>query len=391
MPRNIVLCFDGTDNSVDGDCTNVLRLFRALERSDRQLTYYAPGVGTLADPSAKTWTGRKIARLVDSAIGHTLRENFCEAYRFLARTYRPTDEIFLFGFSRGAYTARVLAAALHLFGLLRPEHENITPHLWSAMLNDSGATGNGLIDTLGRFRRIFSTGDSAVPVHFLGVWDTVSSLGWLWDFRLIPFTANNPSVRIVRHAVAIDERRAFFRTNLFSFGGKDSTGRNTVADAPPDQDLKQVWFAGVHSDVGGGYSDETGGLSKIALEWMIREATQVQDYPAAGGMPARSVLLHVDPAQAYYWLGGTGELSRPDPLAAAHRSLVFKWWLGELMFRRAWNSRKRRKAWRRPNFAKRRSIAPGSTIHRSVAERIAGMASYRPRNLPPLDKLEIEE
>jgi uncharacterized protein (DUF2235 family) len=93
----------------------------------------------------------------------------------------------------------------------------------------------------------------------VGVWDTVSSVGWAWDPLHIPYTAKNPDLRIGRHAVSIDERRCFFRQNLWSA-------------ALPGQDIKQVWFAGVHSDVGGGYAEAESGLAKISLEWMLCEA-----------------------------------------------------------------------------------------------------------------------
>ncbi len=391
MPKNIVLCFDGTDNSVDGDCTNVMRLFRSLERSPRQLTYYDPGVGTLSDPSSTTRTGRFFSRLLDSALGHSLRDNFCEAYRFLVRYYEPGDDIFLFGFSRGAYTARAVAAGLHAFGLVRPEHENMTPYVWSLLLNEPGLDRGGFFEAPARFKKIFTSGD--VPIHFVGVWDTVSSLGWIWDFRSVPYTSNNPSVRRVRHAVSIDERRAFFRSNLYCYSGKqDASGKRTLTVPVPGQDLKEVWFPGVHSDVGGGYPDDEGGLSKLALDWMIREAQS--PYPITdpqGLQPPRQAPLLIDAAEAARWLGAAGKLTKPDALAMLHQSLTKRWWAGEILPRRSWNSQTDKKSWRGFNLAKRRSIAPGSTIHQSVQTRLAGpAANYKPKNLPPLDQLTIE-
>src|SRR5262249_8104846 len=97
--------------------------------------------------------------------------------------------------------------------------------------------------------------------YFVGVWDTVSSVGWIENPLHLPYTSNNPDIQIGRHAIAIDERRAFFRTNLW---------HPTPTGGP--KDLKQVWFPGVHCDVGGGYPELESGLSKIALEWLLKEA-----------------------------------------------------------------------------------------------------------------------
>lgn len=389
MPRTLVMCFDGTNNGVQGDPTNVLRLFECLERSERQVAYYDPGVGTLSDPAALTGTGRTISRALDGAIGHSLRDNFCEAMEFLARHHRPDDDLFLFGFSRGAYTARAVAAGIHSLGIVKPEHENMIPYAWSLLVNEQEEDEGAYFKTVAAFKASFSTGP--VKIHFLGVWDTVSSLGWIWDFRSVPFTSRNPSIRHVRHAVAIDERRAFFRTNLFCFTGKAGPdGRRVVEPPVPGQDLKEVWFAGVHSDVGGGYPDDRGHLSKIALEWMIREATTplAIDEPGHDGRSAR---LLVNEDAVARCLGSTGEQSAPDPAAPANRSLTARWWLGEALFRRSWNSLARKKKWRWPNVARRRKIAPGSTIHASVRDRLANPSlRYRPVNLPPLDELKIE-
>ena len=104
MTRNIVICCDATSSDITRDATNVLRFFRCLERSDDQIAVYDSGVGTLADPTQATLLGKSLARKIDGAIGQSVRENVCKAYRFLARTYRPGDRIFLFGFSRGGYT-----------------------------------------------------------------------------------------------------------------------------------------------------------------------------------------------------------------------------------------------------------------------------------------------
>ncbi|MBL8964140.1 MAG: DUF2235 domain-containing protein [Phycisphaeraceae bacterium] len=389
MSRSVVLCFDGTNNSVHGDRTNVGRLFECLERSDRQVVYYDPGVGTLSDPASLTATGRAVSRALDGAIGHSLRDNYGEAMEFLVRHHRPDDDLFLFGFSRGAYTARAVAAGIHAVGIIRPEHENMIPYSWSVLTNEQEQGKDDYFKTAARFNSSFSSGPTSV--HFLGAWDTVSSLGWIWDFRSVPFTSTNPSIRHVRHAVAIDERRAFFRSNLYCFTGKQEAGGRRIVTPPvPGQDLKEVWFAGVHSDVGGGYPDEHGQLSKIALQWMIREATAPRDITQAG-RAVRTACLYVNHDAVARCLGKTGEQSTPDALAPANRSLTPRWWIGEILPRRSWDSLSGKKRWRWPNAAKRRAVAPGSTIHVSVRDRLGDpTVGYRPVNLPPLDQLQVE-
>src|SRR5262249_51271442 len=113
------------------------------------------------------------------------------------------------------------------------------------------------------FRETFSRAipgrqDRRFPIHFMGLFDTVSSVGWVWEPLRIPHTASNPCVSVVRHAASIDERRCFFRQNLFK--------------ATPGQDLSELWFAGVHSDVGGGYPESEGGLWRESYAWMLAEA-----------------------------------------------------------------------------------------------------------------------
>jgi len=139
---------------------------------------------------------------------------------------------------------------LHAVGLLSAGNEALIPYA-IRMIKQRHIDFGILAD----FKKTFSR---HCKVHFVGVWDTVSSVGWIYDAVEFPYTARNPDIGIVRHAVSIDERRAFFRQNLF--------------DPPSDQDVLQVWFAGVHSDVGGSYPESESQLSKISLRWMICEA-----------------------------------------------------------------------------------------------------------------------
>ncbi|MFN8638042.1 MAG: DUF2235 domain-containing protein [Dehalococcoidia bacterium] len=123
--RNLVLCLDGTSNEPETGMTNVARLFEIAVKDDQQRVFYHPGVGTMGARSATTQTGKALTRLAGLAIGYGVQDNIEEAYRFLVREYVAGDRIYIFGFSRGAYTARALAGLLRTVGLLRPEAENL--------------------------------------------------------------------------------------------------------------------------------------------------------------------------------------------------------------------------------------------------------------------------
>src|SRR5262249_37740483 len=226
---------------------------------------------------------------------------------FLMESYSADDDdqIYIFGFSRGAYTARALGAMLFLYGLLRTGDRTLIRYVARLF-----RTPDKTVFSLAReFASIFST---PCRIYFVCVSDTVSSIRW-WHPLSLPHTAYNPEIHVFRHAVSIDERRCYFWQNLWR---ADKT--------QPSQDVKQVWFAGVHSDVGGGYPEKESGLSKIALEWMIREGE------AAG--------LLVDRTKVDTVLGKRGgPLMPPDPTACQHESLIGWWWLPEYLPKRHWN------------------------------------------------------
>jgi uncharacterized protein (DUF2235 family) len=351
MPKNIVICCDGTNNEVVGNQTNVLRLFRMLVRDDTQTGFYDAGVGTKADPTAQ-WPWRRLARKrLDSAIGVSVRANVLEGYRFLMDHYRPDDRVFLFGFSRGAYTVRALAGMMKRCGLLRPEYANLAEYAWS-VFTDEDRTGDrrGLFAGPARIKKVFGR---ELEIHFLGAWDTVSSFGWLWDLLTIPNTATNDSIRHVRHALSIDEKRCCFQPNHFR--------------PPEGQDCKEVWFAGVHADVGGGYPDAESGLARIALEWMIREA--------------KGCGLAIEPVSESDMLGRMGDPSIPDALAKQHdESVRLGWRVIGWLPRRAFDSARDERAWTWPNWASAREIAEGALIHHSVQTRMSDPEpGYRPK------------
>src|SRR3982074_2989414 len=127
MPKNLVLCCDGTNNQFDGYHTNVVRTYKVARRNPNQLTYYDPGVGTMPEPWRKTKLGKRLSMLMGLATGEGFFDNISDAYRFFVTNYEAGDEIFFFGFSRGAYTERAVAALLHSIGLLHRDTDNLFP------------------------------------------------------------------------------------------------------------------------------------------------------------------------------------------------------------------------------------------------------------------------
>jgi uncharacterized protein (DUF2235 family) len=269
MPKSIVICCDGTNNSLVGPKTNIAHLHElaGINNNARQLSYYDAGVGVEAEPGMLTRLGAMFSRLSGSAFGTGLVENVEQAYLHLIRHFETGDRVFLFGFSRGAYSVRVIAGLLQNYGLLKKEYEaesarvikafqNLFPHDGSELEDGAGAAEQR--QRLEEAYDIREHQSAAAPIHFMGIFDTVSSVGWLWDPKSFPNTLNMPNVTILRHALAVDERRAKFRTNRV----KLEQGRNH----------RQMWFAGVHSDVGGGYKPPRNKLSRVPLRWMLGEA-----------------------------------------------------------------------------------------------------------------------
>lgn len=209
-----------------------------------------------------------------------------------------------------------------------------------------------------RFKRSFSRKEP-VRIHFIGLWDTVSAFGWLWQLRSVPFTANNPSIDHVRHALALDENRTAFQPNLFR-------------PATVDQHLsfQELWFAGAHGDVGGGYPEAESGLAKIALQWMFEEAA------------GQGCLF--DHEEVDDFLGSSGRRAAPDIMAPAESSTTGLWRAMECLPRRHWDhySKPERMRWFAPNFNRARRLPAGAVLHPSVLEKIAGDPHYCPRNLP---------
>ena len=350
MGRNIVLCFDGTNNEYAATNTNVVKLYGMLDRAgDDQPGYYQPGIGTFPPPGVWGKFRKWFITRLDLAVAWLLEEHVSDGYRFLMRYYREGDRIFIFGFSRGAYTARALAAMLCKVGLLTEGNEELLPFAWDMFKREKDPT------LYTGFRHTFSR---KVAVHFIGLWDTVSSVGWMWNPQYFQFTANNPIVCNVRHAVALDERRAYFPTNLWG------------ADPKMPTNVEQVWFPGVHCDVGGGYIEREAGLSKIALQWMV------------GRAEAEGLRFNLKAKEAILPATDTPEDAAPNPAAMQHESLKGLWWIAEFIPKRirdvaaGWATR-----WIIP-AGHHRHVAEGSNIHWSVVERKRLVPSYQPTNLP---------
>lgn len=268
MSKNIVICCDGTGNRYGENNTNVVKIFERIRRDEpapaqkrsdaAQIGYYDPGIGTFSayGQSAGLFR-RKLGKILGQAFGYGLRKNLADAMLYLMRHYEPGDAIYLFGFSRGAYTVRVLADIILKIGILQEGNGNLMPYVFEMYFNRKKELKQETIDG-------FSQAFCKKPdkIKFIGVFDTVSSLGRLLSRNYRHLSGEiRPDVDNAFHAVAIDEKRKKFPVSLF----------RPAEDAPLSQTLKEVWFAGVHSDVGGYYPKR--GLSDITLEWMLLNAT----------------------------------------------------------------------------------------------------------------------
>lgn len=289
--KRIVICCDGTGQSIRAgmppgrravDSTprnstgksNVLRMFDLLRKdSADQIAFYDPGIGTLPGLERESARLRRLKNVRDEWLGSGLMANMGEAYRFLMDCYEPDDRIFLFGFSRGAFTVRALAGMIRSVGLLRKGNETLLPYARAVVEHmadrhrKSGRQDEEPKDELaGEFQKYSRAG--SVPIAFLGVWDTVKAYGYLRPEGL-PYVRNNDLVEIARHAVSIDEKRPPFQVT----GLSDRRLRQIdLADEQIDRRVQEVWFTGDHSDVGGGHADDNNILAKAPFDWMLREA-----------------------------------------------------------------------------------------------------------------------
>lgn len=309
--KNIIFCADGTWDAPPQQ-TNVYRLYRALATTPGQIALYDDGVGS---------DGCPIQRLLGGAMGNGLFGKIKDGYQQIAQLYEPGDGVYLFGFSRGAFTARSLAGMIAICGLPSGSFDS---HLveQAFLAYRTPLLRKGILSQLGAYKL-----DDA-KLQMVGVWDTVGSLGIPAlvggvDPILFGFldTQLHPDVLCACQALAIDERRREFPPTLWT--------------TPPSagQIVEQVWYCGVHSDVGGGYGQP--GLADIPLHWMVERAR------------ARGLVFASEPT-----------ISASTALLELHNSWSILWGLPQT-----------------------RVIAPSSTLANSVGMRLAGDGGYVPPNL----------
>lgn len=254
--KRLIICCDGTWQTLTNLApTNVFKIAQIIKPiahdGTPQLSYYQPGLGT---------EHGEFDRITDGIFGWGMDTAIQEAYRFLCFNYEPGDEIYLFGFSRGAYTVRSLAGLLYCAGLLQRPYIRKTPQAYELYRDRALAPSHPAAIA---FRNQYG---EAVPIKLLACWDTVGELGvpnqipWLseWVNTKYQFhdTKLNRQIEHALHAVAIDERRKAFEVTPMTISGGATTK------------LKQVWFPGTHGCVGGGLPDSSG-LSDAALQWTI--------------------------------------------------------------------------------------------------------------------------
>jgi uncharacterized protein (DUF2235 family) len=382
--KNIVICSDGTGNSAVKDRgTNVFKLFEAVDSHGHrrnpswapQVTYYDDGVGT---------ENFKYLRAFAGATGFGLSRNVKQLYLQLSRVYEPGDRIYLFGFSRGAFTVRTLAGMIVSCGILNTRHADFPTE---------AALRKGIERVYSEYRKRCRTKlaallrpdrdpgpsyskrhcvkdpefapDGRVRIRFVGVWDTVDAVGlplriadvwndWVWRFKF-PDRKLSPLVDKACHALAVDDERESFTPVLW-----DETEE-------PDGRIEQVWFAGAHSNVGGGYPRQ--GMSLVALDWMMNRAEEAN-------------LRFVKSERTYFDEHRNVDDKLYDPRAGA--GTFYRW---------------------RPRDIERLCARNGAVVkvHASVFERIArATEGYAPGNIPsmatvvttsrtsPIDRTAIE-
>lgn len=256
MSKRIAFCADGTWDSAKTH-TNVFKLYNALIVSADQMPFYDSGVGATTEP---------IEKLAGGAFGAGIFQKIKDGYTKIAQVYNQDDDIFIFGFSRGAYTARSLAGMIAVCGLPTANFDDtLVNNAFDAYRERDQASRQQKLKALAKYDLYDA------KIKMVGVWDTVGSLGIPSvisgvDPALYGFldTSLHPDVLNAYHALALDEMRCEFHPTLWT------------GSPAPGQTLEQVWFCGVHSDVGGGEADTAGGcpaLSDITLGWMMDKAS----------------------------------------------------------------------------------------------------------------------
>lgn len=343
MKRISIFC-DGTWNTPDKtengkNCqTNVVKLANAVSPASTdgtlQVLYYDTGIGS---------AGRMSKKVFDGATGYGISAKILQAYRFIISNYEPGDELFLFGFSRGAFTVRSLAGLIRNSGILKIENLNLVPTAYSIYHSRHPRYQPREIEAT-LFRKTYAI-EQSTRIKCIGVWDTVGALGnplfmngLLSKRNQFHDTELSSSVDFAFQALAVDEKRKNFEATLWQ-QQSHSVG----------QVLEQVWFPGVHTDVGGGNPENESGLSDNALQWMLEKA--------------QSCNLNFDSI-----------IVNPDPMAKIHESYKGFYKLQKKHFRPI-------------DFVDPKQGKTNESIHHSVIERYKMDPSYRPPNLQAYLKL----
>ncbi len=369
--KRLVLCLDGTwnDNRADVRPTNVAKLHKVIAAHDAnglaQVSHYVSGIASAG--------GEKLAFL-KGAVGYGVAANIQKAYALIVQSYEAGDDIHIFGFSRGAFEARSLASLIHLVGVAK-NGGFTAADAWAVYVQSEKVRDTQKLSSLQ------ASAHYPVRIRCLGVWDTVGNIG-------NPFFAGTPlsrsvsfhdltlhdTVDVALHALSIDEKRGTFRPSLWTLPEGESP--------PPHQRVEQVWFAGTHADVGGGWRET--GLADVALIWMAKRASETTG-------------LAID------W-EALNASARPDPLGPQHDSLTGKiFGLARLVpfvrpigqsieaispMRRRWLG-----TWR-TGLLPRNDVPVNEALHESVGLRFgrkvielrdgrSHMMTYRPDNLVP--------
>ncbi|KAG2144048.1 hypothetical protein BD769DRAFT_1347915, partial [Suillus cothurnatus] len=235
--RNLVVCIDGTSNKFGDKNTNNVHLCGSMIKNNQQSVCYLMGVGTHGRPGGlrhvQLW--EQASDILDQAFAHNISRLIMNAYSWLADRYNDGDKIFLFGFSRGAYQVRALAGMIHEVGLITPGNKEQIPYAFEyySALNSGKSKDRDLAD---QFKRTFSM---SVKIHFIGVWDTMSSVG-INRTKILPSSDTCDHVRYFHQALALDERRVKFLPEYACRGMSDRQQSQF-------ERIKEVWFAGDHS------------------------------------------------------------------------------------------------------------------------------------------------
>ncbi|KAF3994051.1 hypothetical protein FT663_00071 [Candidozyma haemuli var. vulneris] len=435
MSKNLVLCFEGTAQGFGiPPPSNVIKLFSMLDQTS-QTCYYQPGIGTtfggaVPDIDSRGFFQRyfdTVKNSVDAAFALSFEAHVQAAYLFLMRFWEPGAKTYIFGFSRGGYTARVLIGFLECFGLFHPGSEMLVPMAWKVYMEWEKAgrpKRNPRSSFSLQLRKMFGR---KIQIELLGIWDTVNSVGFFTD-RIFPFTTCTSIVDHVRHAQSIDERRARFKQVSFQ-QVEDSSSKieptlwsklrswsnswwSNQISVDCSDDILEVWFSGSHGDLGASWGDDENDrrLSEVPFRWMLAEAckfglkldkTRLSEYWKVY-QPKDSILsYHHD------------HLSFKAPLYNEKKSLntadvrvrrfngrgsssifaTLGWWLVELIpFSTKLPDKEGRWSTRfSPNLGRSRILPNHPSIHWTVFFRLAVVADYKPNNLPrELGKFLVE-